>query len=124
MSYEGTGTTGNELTANAAGTLPNFQAGGTSMGSAKAWCYFTVDGAGNPTIQESFNVTSIVLTGGGSSWTVTLTTPFSNTTYIVVASWASSSATQPGLSSYTSSSVFVMSPVDVNKKAYFVCYGT
>lgn len=54
------------------------------QGSAKAWCYF-LPNAGSPSIQSSFNVSSITYNGAGN-YTANFTNALPNATYAAVGS--------------------------------------
>jgi len=87
----GVGTTDTQTLTNKTLTTPNIDSatittvsGTAPLAMARAWVQFTVSGT-TPTVNASFNVSSITRTGTGI-YTVTLTTALSSTSYCVVGS--------------------------------------
>lgn len=91
MGYVGRGTNTQVLTDNTGGTLPNFQSGSGGAGTAKAWGNVTVAGGPILTLNSSFNVASIGLSG--SDMVVTFTNPVATNNYAVVCGQSGSMST-------------------------------
>lgn len=84
QNVSGVGTSGQVLTSNGAAALPTWQnTGSGGTGDAKAWALVAIDGSGNPSLTVGFNVASVASASGGFS--VTLTSGFSSSNYVVVA---------------------------------------
>ncbi len=58
----------------------------TAQSLAKAWGYFTTDGAGAVTASTTYNITSIAKSGISDHWVVTFNNAMTSTIYVVVAS--------------------------------------
>lgn len=128
QNVSGVGTTGQVLTSNGAAALPTWQAAGGGPGAAKAWGVFTTDGSGNySSILSSFNVTS-VSGSGGNPYTVTLTNPFVNTNFAIIAmNNTGTQNTVPDAVSTSSSTATISFGVQVivlSGQVSFACFGT
>jgi hypothetical protein len=84
QSIAGVGTSGQVLTSNGAGALPTFQNAATVNEGSKCWGFITTSG-GTPTLQTSYNVTSITDNGTGD-FIVTIATDFSTANYSICTS--------------------------------------
>lgn len=84
QSIASVGTSGQVLTSNGAGALPTFQNSLSVNEGSKCWGFITTSG-GTPTLQTSYNVTSITDNGVGD-FTITIATDFSTANYSICTS--------------------------------------
>ena len=122
QNVSGVGTSGQVLTSNGSAALPTWQAASAGSGGAKAWGLINIDGSQNYTLTVGFNVTSV--TGSGTG-TVTLTSGFSSSNYVVVASGSLTSQNDVVSVQITNSTTFTISGgSSLSAKLYFACFGT
>lgn len=119
----GISTSGFVLTSNGASSLPSWQATGSGgSGDAKAWANFSINGSGNPTLVNSFNVTSV--TGTQPTFTVTLTTGLSNSNYVILTNLSGSGGTALINAAITNSTTFTLNAPYLNTTIYFAVFGS
>jgi len=98
------------------------------QGIAKAWVNFV--GSSTPTINQSFNVSSVTYVSAGV-WQVNYTTAFSNTYYCPVVGTGNNSTTNYGdtiaiVNSVSQTQIVHFesgSQVNLGNNAYVVCFG-
>lgn len=115
-------TAGFVLTSNGVSVDPSFQAVSAGSGSAKAWGYINIDGSQNASLVVGFNVTSV--TGSGSA-TVTLTSGFSSSNYVIISSGSQTSQNNVISAQITNSTTFHMDfGSTISGHIYFAAFGT
>jgi len=100
----------------------------SGKGAAKAWVNFV--GGSTPTVNQSFNVTSVTYVSAGN-WQVNFTTAFSNTSYCPIVGTANNSVANTGntiavVNSTSQVSVAHFeagSQVNLGGNAYLACFG-
>ena len=97
-------------------------------GIAKAWVNFV--GSSSPTINQSFNVSSVTYVSAGT-WQVNFTTAFANTSYCPIVGTANNSTVNTGNTIAVVNSVSQIivthfeagSQVNLGQNAYVSCFG-
>ena len=105
-----------------------FSTNNAYLGMAKAWVNFV--GSSSPTINQSFNVSSVTYVTTGT-WQVNFTTAFANTNYCPIVGTANNSTANTGntiaiVNSVSQISVYHFeagSQVNLGQNAYVSCFG-